>query len=51
MTPLEQAVLGEMVRLNAPMRPEDPPYPICLLPMVRATIEAVRKHDGEQAAA
>jgi hypothetical protein len=46
-TDLERAVLAEMVRLNAPITKDDPPYPASLMPIVRAVIEAVRTHDAE----
>jgi hypothetical protein len=43
-TDLERVVLAEMVRLNTPITQDDPPYPASLMPIVRAVIEAVRKH-------
>jgi hypothetical protein len=41
-TPLERAVMDEMVRLNKPITSDDDPYPISLLPIVRAVIETVK---------
>lgn len=42
MTPLEKAVLADMVRLNHPITSEDPPYPASLMPIVRAVIATVK---------
>ena len=49
-TPLERAVVDTMARLNHPITKDDPPYPICLLPIARAVIETVREHSAKQAA-